>query len=152
MTGCNLFFYGFDVQEGDYVGELACGRVGSIGKFERTVKLLRFNNHIVHTIDIDSFFKCFRCPSYDGFFNWSKTLSDWVRRIYPKNVYTLREKLFEKLEGFRTPVSKDNKLFNNLAIFKFDSICVPTDELNATQKTFGWKNSSQFRYHYLRTW
>ena len=45
-----------------------------------------------------------------------------MRHIYPKNVYTLRETLFEKLEGFNIPVSKDNTLLNNLAIFEFETI------------------------------
>ena len=52
----NIYIYNFDITEGEYVGELARR---SIGKFEKTVKLLRFNNHIIHTNDIDSFFKCF---------------------------------------------------------------------------------------------
>ena len=43
--------------------------------------------------------------------------------------------MFEKLEGFNLPVSEDNKLFNNLAIFDFESICVPTKELKETQTT-----------------
>ena len=58
-----------------------------------------------------------------------------MRHIYPENVYTLRDTLFEKLEVFDIPVSKDNTLFNNLAIFDFKSICVPSDELKATQTT-----------------
>ena len=85
----NIFIYNFDIQEGEYVGELARR---SIGKFEKTVKLLRFNNHIIHTNDIDSFFKCFRCPSCDCFFNRSDnfnrhllTCKDRVRHIFPKN-------------------------------------------------------------------
>ena len=133
----NIFIYDFDIQEGDYVGELARR---SIEKFKKTVKLLRFNNHIIHTIDIDSFFKCFHCPSCDCFFDRSDnfnrhllTCKDRVRHIYPKNVYTLRETLFEKLEVFNIPVSKDDTLFNNLAIFDFESICVPSDELKGTQ-------------------
>ena len=53
----NIFIYDFDIHEGEYFGELARR---SIGKFEKkTVKLLRFNNHINHTNAIDSFFKCF---------------------------------------------------------------------------------------------
>ena len=126
----NIFIYDFDIQEGEYVGELARR---SSGNFEKTVKLLRFNSH-------DSFFKCFRCPSCDCFFNRSNnfnrhlmTCKDRLRHIYPKNVHTLRETLFEKLEGFNIPVSKDNTLLNNLAIFDFESICVPSDELKATQ-------------------
>ena len=50
-------------------------------------------------------------------------------------MYELREILFEKLDGFNLPVSEDNKLFNYLAIFNFESICVPTDELKETKTT-----------------
>ena len=57
------------------------------------------------------------------------------KHVYSKNVYELRETLFEKLEGFSLPVSQGNKLFNNLEIFDFESICVPTEELNETQTT-----------------
>ena len=135
----NIFIYDFDIQEGEYVGELARR---SIGRFDKTVKLLRFNNHIIHTNDIDSFFTCFRCPSCDTFFHKSDHFNhhllrckDRVRHIYPKNVYELHETLFEKLEGFNLPVSEDNKLFNNLEIFDFESICVPTKELKETQTT-----------------
>ena len=70
--------------------------------------------------------------------NFNKHLlrcKDRVKNIYPKNVYELRETLFEKLEGFTIPVSEDNKLFNNLAIFNFESVCVPTEELKETQTT-----------------
>ena len=63
------------------------------------------------------------------------TCKDRVRHIYPENVYTLRETLFHNLEGFNIPVSKENTLFNNLAIFDFESICAPSDELKATQTT-----------------
>ena len=134
----NIFIYDFDIQEGD-VEELA---QRSIGRFDKTIKLLRFNNHIIHTNDIDSFFKCFRCPSCDTFFHKSDHFNqhhlrckDRVRHIYPKNVYELRETLFEKLEGFNLPVSEDNKLFNNQATFDFESICVPTEEIKETQTT-----------------
>ena len=61
----NIFIYDFDIQEAEYVGELARRSTGS---FDKTVKLLRFNNHILQTNDIDSFFKWFRCPSSDTFF------------------------------------------------------------------------------------
>ena len=99
----NMFIYDLDIQEGENVGELARR---SIGSFDKTVKLLRFNNHIVHTNDIDSFI-----------------------------VYELRGTMFEKLEGFNLPVSEDNKLFKNLATFDFESIWVPTEELKETQTT-----------------
>ena len=126
----NIFLYDFDIQEGEYVGEIARR---SIGRFDKTVKLLRFNNHIIHTNDTDSFFKCPRC---DSFFKRSEFLNkhlvrckDRVKHIYPKNFHELRETLFEQLEGFNLPVSEDKKIFNNPAIFDFESIYVPTEEL-----------------------
>ena len=41
---------------GIYVGELYSR---NSGRFEKTVKLLRFYNQVIHTNDIDSSFKCF---------------------------------------------------------------------------------------------
>ena len=61
-----------------------------------------------------------------------------MKHIYPKNIYELCKTLFENLEGFNLPVSEDNKLFNNLAIFDFESICVPTEELNRGTQTTTW--------------
>ena len=58
-----------------------------------------------------------------------------MRQVYSKNVYTLRETQFKNFEGFNIPASKDNTLFNNLAIFDFESICIPSGELKATQAT-----------------
>ena len=60
----NIFIYNFKVQEEEYVGELARK---IIGRLDETVKLMRFHHHIIHTIDVESFFKCFRCPSCDTF-------------------------------------------------------------------------------------
>ena len=65
----DIFIYDSHIQEGEYVGELARR---NNARFDKAVKLLRFNNHInIHTNDVDSFFKCFRCPSCDTFFNKS---------------------------------------------------------------------------------
>ena len=97
---------------------------------------------MIHTNNINSFFKCFRRPSCDNFFNKSDNFSkyllkckDRVKHIYPKNMYELRATLFERLEGFSLLVSEDNKLLKNLAIFDFELICVPTEELKGTQTT-----------------
>ena len=85
----NIFIYNFDIQVGEYVGKSARQ---SIGKFEKTMKLLRFFNHSIHPNDNDSVFKCFGCPSYNCFFNRSDTFNrhlltgkDRVRHDRPKN-------------------------------------------------------------------
>ena len=68
-----------------------------------------------------------------------------MRHIYPKNVYELQETLFEKLERFNFLVLEDNKLFKNLAIFDFESICVPTEGLKKHKLQPGLENMFQFQ-------
>ena len=82
----DIFIYVFDIQDVEYVGELARR---SIGNFEKTVKLLRFNNHFLHMNDVASIFKCFRCPRCDCFLKRSNnfkthllTCKDRMRHIY----------------------------------------------------------------------
>ena len=135
----NIFIYDIDIVDGDFVGELARR---SIEMYEKNINLLRYNNHICYVDDINTFFKRFRCPSCDTFvqkagnFNRHvKTCKDRVQHIYPKSVYTLRETLFDKLDGFGISYNDDQKLFKNLAIFDFDSICVPSDQLKDTNTT-----------------
>ena len=69
-----------------------------------------------------------------------------MKHVYLKNVYELRETLFEKLEGFSLPVSEDNNLFCNLAI------CIPTEELKETQTT-NWigKTSTGFSLYIIES-
>ena len=64
------------------------------------------------------------------------TFSDRVEHIYPKNVYELRETLFEMLDAFNIPYRSEQKLFRNLAIFDFESICVKeANSYNQTETT-----------------
>ena len=73
----NILIYDFDIQQVEYVGELARR---SIGIFDKTVKLLRFNNQNIHTNNIDSFLKCFRCSSCDIFIKRSEFLNKYLLR------------------------------------------------------------------------
>ena len=43
--------------------------------------------------------------------------------------------MFDKFDGFGISYNDDQKLFKNLAIFDFDSICVPTEELKDKNTT-----------------
>ena len=65
------------------------------------------------------------------------TCSERVKHIYPKNVYQLRETLFEKLDSFNIPYREDQKLFKKMAVFGFESICVKEETYKET-KTTNW--------------
>ena len=55
--------------------------------------------------------------------------------IYPKNVYELRETLFEKLDAFNIPYKNEQKLFKNLAICDFEFVCAKEDSYKQTEAT-----------------
>ena len=62
----NIFLYHIDFVEGKLIGELA--RRG-IQKYENSVKLLRYNNHICYVNNTNALFKAFRCTTCDTFFS-----------------------------------------------------------------------------------
>ena len=125
--------------EGELIGELARRR---IQKFEKSVKLLRYNNHICYVNDMNSFFKSFRCSTYDTIFLKTVSLErhlirciERVKHIYPKTLYLLGETLFEKLHSLNISYKRDRKLFRNLTVFDFKSICVNEETYNETETT-----------------
>ena len=95
----NIFLYDIDFVDGELIGQL-CRR--SIQKYEKSVKLLRYNNHICYVNNIKTLFKKFQCTTFDIFFSKRGNLerhlvtcSDRVKHIYPKDVYEPRETLLK---------------------------------------------------------
>ena len=50
-------------------------------------------------------------------------------------MYQLRETLFDKLDSFDIQYTDDQKLFNNLHVFDFESICIPEEKFKSTETT-----------------
>ena len=135
----NVFLYDIDFVNRGLINEL-CRR--SIQKYEKSVKLLRYNNHICYVSKINAFFKAFRCTTCDTSFSKTGNLERHlvtcnyrVKHFYPKNVYEPRETLFEKLDAFDIPNGSEQKLFKNLAIFDLESICVKKESYKQTETT-----------------
>ena len=139
IVGINKFIYNIDLIDGAMVGELArrC-----IKKYEKSVQWVRYNSHICYVDNIHALFKAFRCPTCDTYFQKTGNLkrrlvrcSERVKHIYPKNGYQLRESLFDKLDPFGIQYTDDQKLFTKLAVFDFESICIPEEKFKNTEKT-----------------
>ena len=60
----SILLYHIDIVDGDTIGQLAKRRMQ---KYESTVQLLRHNNHIYYTSNINSVFQSIRCPNCDNF-------------------------------------------------------------------------------------
>ena len=75
--------------------------------------------HICYVSNINAVFQAFRCPNCG----------------YPRNVSQIRETLFDKLDSFGIKYTSEQKLFENLAIFDFESICVQEEAFRDTNTT-----------------
>ena len=135
----NIVLYDIDIVDGNIIGELARR---SVQKYENTVRLLRYNNHICYVNNINAVFQSFRCPNCETFFNRTfnlephlTTYSERVKNVYPKNVYQTQETLFDKLNSFGIEYTNEQALFKNLSIFDFGSICVQEESFRDTDTT-----------------
>ena len=124
----NILLYDIDIVDGIIIGELARR---SVQKYGNAVRLLRDNIHISYVSNINAVFQAFRCPNCDTFFKRAFNLerhlitcSERVKNVYPGNVYQIRETLFDKLVSFSIKYTSEQKLFKNLAVFHFESVCV----------------------------
>ena len=119
----NILLYDIDIVDGNIIGELARR---SMQKYNNTVRLLRYNNHICYVSNIIAVFQASRCPNCDTFFSRAfnlerhlTTCSERVKNVYPRNVYQIRETLFNKLVSFGINYTSEQKLFKKLANFDF---------------------------------
>ena len=135
----NILLYDIDIVDGDIIGELA-GR--SVKEYDNTVRLLRYNNHIRYVSNINAVFQSSRCPKCDTFssrtYNLERhltTCSEREKNIYQRNVYQIRETLFDELDPFGIKYTSQQKLFKNVASFDFQSICVQEESFKYTKTT-----------------
>ena len=155
MLQLNIFLNDIDRVDGELIGELARR---SIQKFEKGFKLLRYNNHTCYLSDINFFYKSFRCSTCDTIFSKTGSLerrlitcNERVRHIYPKNVYQLRETLFEKLNSFNIPYREDQKLFKNLAILISNLFTLRKRRIKKLRLQNGLENMSLYQFQFLQT-
>ena len=101
-----------------------------------------YNNHICYVNNINAVFQSFRWPNRDTFFNRTFNLernlitySERVKTLYPRIVYRIRETLFDKLDSLGINYTSEQKLFKNLAILDFESICIQEETFRNTIKT-----------------
>ena len=139
VVGIKMFIYDIDFINSAMVVELARR---SIKKYEKNVQLIQYKSHICYVDNIHALFKAFRCPTCDTYFQKTGNLerhlvrcSERVEHIYLKNVYQLRETLFDKLESFDIQYTDDQKLYIDQAVFDFESICIPEEKFKNTETT-----------------
>ena len=139
IVGIKILIKDVDLFDGAMVGERARR---SIKKYEKNVQLIQYNSHICYVVIIHALFKAFRSSTSDTYFQETGNMErhlvrciDRVKHIYTKNAYQLRQTFFDQLDSFDIQYTDDQKLFNNLAVFDFVSICLPEEKFKNTEMT-----------------
>ena len=89
MLHLKIVLYDIDFVDGQLIGEL-CRR--SIQKYEKSVKLLRYNNQICYVNKINALLKAFRCTTCDKFFSKTGNLEQlWLLVVIVLNIFTQRK-------------------------------------------------------------
>ena len=121
VVGKIIYIYDISTEDGDFVGELARR---SIGKYENTVKLLRYNNHIINVNNIDIFFKCFRCPTCDTFSHKADHFNrhlfcckDRISKTFTPKKFILYERRCLKIWLGSILSTPNNKLYSKMSLF-----------------------------------
>ena len=129
--------YDVNIVDGSIVGELARR---SAQTYCNTARLLRYNIHFCYVSNVNALFRAYRCSPCNQFFNKTGKLErhlvickDLIEHEYPRNFYQLRETLFDKLDFFFIPYSKEQQLFKILAVFDFESFCVRKEHFEDTE-------------------
>ena len=73
-----------------------------------------------------------------------------MKHIYPKKAYQLRETLFDKLDLFNNQYTDDQKLFNNLGVFDFESISIPEEKFKNTETKTWIGKHVQYQSRYFQ--
>ena len=156
MLHLNISLYDIDFVDGELIAEL-CRR--SIQKYEKSVKLLRYKNHICYVNNINALFKAFRCTTCDTFFSKTGISNDiWLLVVIVLNIFTQRmftnwEKHLLKTwmhSTFHMEVSRNcSKTWQNLTLNPFALRKSHTSKLRLQHGS-----GSMFRYQFLsrQTW
>ena len=82
----NIFLYDLDFVDEELIGELFRR---SIQKYEKSVKLLRYNNHICYVNNFNALFKTFQCTTCDTFSQRRGIWNDiWLLVVIVLNIFT----------------------------------------------------------------
>ena len=89
--------------------------------------------------NINAVFQYLRFPNCDTLFNrisnlerYLITCNERVKNVYARNVYQIGETPFDKLGHFGIKYTSEQKLFETLAKFNFESICVQEETFRDT--------------------
>ena len=104
----------------------------SINCFDETVSLIQCGKHVCYVENINTVLSTFRCENCSKFFdrqnNLSRhllTCSEKVKHVYPGGVYNSGETIFTQLASLGIHVPQNLQLFQDFAVFDFESYCEP---------------------------
>ena len=155
MLQHKILLYDLEFVDGELIGELLRR---SVQKFEKSVKRLRYNNHICHLSDMNSFFKCFRCSTCDTISSKTGNLErhlitcrERLKHVYPKSVYHLKETFSENLDSFNIPYREDQICLKSWPFLILDLFLLRKRRINKLKLQNRLENLLLYQFQFRQT-
>lgn len=136
-----------DVEEGFNIninmyslqGDLTCQSFyRSPCKFESTMNLNLYENHVSYIKDMHCYCKKFSCPTckrqFDRKTNWNRHLQTCeakLKLVYPGGVFKPSKTVFEELASYGINVPQQDRNFGEFIVFDMKAMLVPFNESNS---------------------
>ena len=153
----NFLLYDIDIVDGSITGELSRR---SVQKYENTIRLLRYSNHIRCVSNINAVFQCFCCPNCDNFVNKTFSLeqrlitcSERAKNNYPRNVHQTSNQRNSLWQAgfFRYQLHKSTKILSKLSKVQFRiDLCPRRDLQRHEDKNVHRKACYDFSIHFFK--
>ena len=149
-----ILLFDIDTVDGNIIGELARR---SVQKYDKTVRLLRYNNHICYVSNIKVVFQSFRCPNCDSFFNRTFKLERHLTTCSERKKYLSEERISNPGNSlwqtglFWYRVHKSTKPFQKLSNVQFWIDLWPRRVLQRYKdNNVYWKACSYLGFQFLK--
>ena len=145
----NILLFDIDIVDENIIGELARQNVQ---KYDSSVQLLRNNRHICYVIFINAVFQSFSCNEWHVFFSTTISLelhltscSEQDKHVYPKNVYRIRENLFNKWNSIWIEYTKEQVPSTSSAVLILNPFVCKKEASKTLIQQSGLENILQFQ-------
>ena len=122
--------------------DTAENKLTSIGKYDATMYVNVWQNHLCWITDIDQYcqkYTCVYCSRmFDRYWNLKrhqKTCSKQSNLIFPRGAYRYHKSVFDTLSEIGIQVPKEDRFFSHLVCFDLEAILAPENTVTSSGKT-----------------
>ena len=117
----------------------------SVGKYDRTMNLNKYENHLSLIINIDQYTKKFACVHCGKLFHrvcklkvHEKNCQKRIRLVFPGKYFTVKTGIYDQLCDLGIDIEKSKRFFPFFAVFDFEACLIKIPNDDSQEKKLKW--------------